>query len=157
MWILLGLFRESNECIPDSRRIAPQQGRDLGRRMLHALRTEFCSGSGSVVVIGTDCLYLNPSDLRKALAVLQTRDAVVGPAEDGGYYLIGFHRRLYETNPAALKKIFMGISWSASTVCRQTLQRLISAGVTYQVLAKKADVDTPGDLTAAMLEHLYPL
>ncbi len=112
-----------------------QKGRDLGERMHRAL-------SGAVrpaIIIGSDCPELRPSDLRQAMRWLAGGyDAVLAPAEDGGYALIGMRR----VSP----RIFDGIDWGTSQVYAQTVRRLQSAGWRWRALRTVWDVDRPEDL-----------
>jgi hypothetical protein len=115
-----------------------QAGDDLGARMAHA----FCTGfqhARPIVLIGTDCPDLNAQDLAAALDILDgDYDTVLGPAEDGGYYLVGLRQ--------AIPGLFTGISWGTSAVFDETLARLRAAGVRWQTLRERWDVDRPADL-----------
>ena len=115
-----------------------QQGADLGQRMHHALTTALRS-SPYAVLIGGDCPSLGVAELHYALTVLaKGRDAVLGPAADGGYVLIGL-RRPY----AAL---FRNIIWGSNTVLAATRRRLRRAGLNWAELPPGWDVDRPADL-----------
>jgi rSAM/selenodomain-associated transferase 1 len=115
-----------------------QQGADLGQRMHHAL-TQALQECAYAVLVGSDCASLNSAQLRFALKALAAgRDAVLGPAKDGGYVLIGLRRSC----PA----LFRGISWSSSTVMRATRQRLRRAGLHWLELPLGWDVDHPRDV-----------
>lgn len=114
-----------------------QAGTDLGQRMLHAF--EHHAARGPLLLIGTDCPALTPDHLRTAAAVLAGgHDAVLLPAEDGGYVLIGLRRPI----PA----LFRGIDWSTAHVMDQTRDRLRAVGVRWQEPATLWDVDRPEDL-----------
>ena len=121
---------------------------DLGARMLAA--TE--AAKGPVLVIGTDCPALTPDHLRAAAAILRGGiDAVVFPAEDGGYVLIG--ARQAET------ALFCDMTWSTPQVMEETRRRLRQAGLAWQEPATLWDVDRPEDLDrlrACDLERLLP-
>ncbi len=113
---------------------------DLGRRMSHAL--EFSSRySQPLVLIGADCPALSVEDLDEAFTLLgQGTEVVLGPAEDGGYYLIGM-RGLYPF-------VFDDVPWSTSTVLELTKNRLNNRRVQWQCLAPHRDLDTPDDYRA---------
>ena len=107
---------------------------DLGARMLAAL----AAPEGPALVIGTDCPALSAGDLRAAADVLHGADAVVFPAEDGGYVLIGTRR------PEAA--LFADMAWSTPQVMDETRRRLRQAKLTWQEPVTLWDVDLPEDL-----------
>lgn len=109
-----------------------QQGIDLGERMQHAARSALAQGTPALI-IGTDAPDLDIAYLARASAVLQSVDAVIGPAEDGGYVLIGVSRDL---------PVFGGVPWSTPQVLERTRERLASAGARWSELATLWDVDT---------------
>jgi hypothetical protein len=119
---------------------------DLGVRMLAACR----AAAGSTIVIGTDCPALTPDHLHEAAQALREgSDAVVIPADDGGYVLIGSRR----PQPG----LFAGMTWSTDTVMVETRRRLARHGLTWRELARLWDVDRPADLARlreAGLAHL---
>lgn len=92
------------------------------------------------IMIGSDCPGLTAALLREAASVLPNRDAVIGPASDGGYWLIG----LREPCPS----LFADMEWSTPQVYRETLRRLEALGISPHLLPELADVDTPEDLEA---------
>lgn len=109
---------------------------DLGERMLLAI--ESGTGPGGTLVIGTDCPALTGSHLRDAAAQLENHDAVLCPAEDGGYVLVGARR------PAP--ELFAGVSWGSALVMEQTRRRLHALGWNWSEAATLWDVDRPEDL-----------
>jgi len=115
------------------------QGRgDLGERMYRAFRRALRS-SPYVVLIGSDCPVLRPADLRAAARALRAgADAVLSPAEDGGYALIGLRR--------VSRRLFDGIAWSTPQVLAQTRRRLRRLGWRWQELRTVWDVDRPEDV-----------
>ncbi len=120
-----------------------QQGPDLGARMHHAL-ADALGRAQAAVLIGTDCTALQRADIQQAIAALADgRDAVLGPAEDGGYYLIGLRR----PEP----RLFERIGWGGDTVLAQTRHRLRALGLSWAELAARPDLDRPEDLSAAGL------
>ncbi len=113
----------------------------LGTRLAHAFARSFAEGDGGgeggVVIIGTDCPGVDRRAVAQAFAVLRTHDLVLGPARDGGYYLIG----LRALEPA----LFRGIPWSTGDVTRATRARARALGLTCRLLGPLRDVDTARD------------
>jgi len=118
--------------------LALQSGADLGVRMHRALCSACAHGAGALLV-GSDCPSLEVGDLQEAADALeQGADAVLGPAHDGGYYLIGVRR--------SDVRLFSGIRWGASGVLDATRERLRTLGWGWRELAVRHDVDRPEDL-----------
>ena len=113
-----------------------QQGEDLGDRMAYAFETALADHD-KAVIIGSDCPYLSPVLLDEAFELLDDSDFVIGPATDGGYYLLGMNRFAPE--------VFQGIEWSTDTVFRETVARIRQSGADYEVLPLLSDVDEIGD------------
>ncbi|WBA42733.1 TIGR04282 family arsenosugar biosynthesis glycosyltransferase [Hymenobacter canadensis] len=113
---------------------------DLGTRMLTAFAHAFNQGARAVLIVGTDCPGLSTAILEQAYAALATHDLVVGPAEDGGYYLLGM-KELCED-------IFLGKSWSTDSVLAHTLADADRLGLTVAQLPTLRDVDDAADLAA---------
>jgi uncharacterized protein len=111
----------------------PQRGDDLGERLIHAIASAFDRGAGAVIVIGGDCPALTGSCLREAARELAAADVVLGPAADGGYYLIGLRRPQPD--------LFRHIRWSTGAVLASTLKRARAAGLSVAMLPTKEDVD----------------
>lgn len=122
--------------------IAGQQGNDLGARMNHA----FEAAVAPLVLIGTDCPQLSPTDLCAAVAALAAHDVVIQPATDGGYVLIGLAR------PQPL--LFESIDWGGPEVLRQTRERIEALGLRCAFLPALDDLDSPADLQRAMAAGL---
>lgn len=120
----------------------PQAGGDLGARLAAAFAEAFAAGARRVVAMGTDCLDLNADLLGLAFDRLADHDAVVGPATDGGYYLIGL------AHPMA--PCFEAIPWSTPETLNTTRARLAAADCTVAELPELRDLDTPADLAALM-------
>ena len=110
---------------------------DLGQRMHRALERALAS-QPAAIAIGTDAPELDAIYLREAAAALGRHDAVIGPAVDGGYALIGLRR--------AAPALFEGIDWSTSRVLAQTRERLERLGFSWAELAPLHDIDEPADL-----------
>ena len=116
----------------------PQADGDIGKRMAAVMVEHFeRSPSLPLLIIGTDCPVLTPEHLQQAADALQTHDAVLIPAEDGGYVLIGLR--------VALPTVFEGVDWSTPRVMAQTRQRLTQAGARWRELPALWDVDDPQD------------
>ena len=108
-------------------------GARMERILRRALRTHACA-----IVIGTDLPGLPPGRLDQAIEALQTSDAVVGPTDDGGFYLIGLRR--------CPEGLLDDVPWSAPDTCARTLARLGDYGLTTRVIESWFDVDEPEDL-----------
>jgi rSAM/selenodomain-associated transferase 1 len=111
-----------------------QSDGDLGAKLIDATDTT----SGPTVVIGTDCPDLGPAVVMRAFEALLSADLVLGPASDGGYYLIGLNRRIPE--------VFLDIPWGTDRVCSLTMQIAAGAGLSVTLLDVLNDVDVPDDL-----------
>ncbi|MGE5232286.1 MAG: TIGR04282 family arsenosugar biosynthesis glycosyltransferase [Deltaproteobacteria bacterium] len=118
----------------------PQPEGDLGARMLGAIARRCAAGAERVLVIGTDCPDLDARLLETAFARLGRADAVLGPAADGGYYLVGMKRPIPE--------LFREIPWSTPATLSATLARAAGAGVSVALLEERRDVDTAEDWRA---------
>lgn len=120
------------------------QGRgDIGRRMGRALKDAFGQGCETVVIIGSDIPDITTNIMQKAFEALNQNDLVLGPAADGGYYLIGVHRETFRYwNP----QLFSDISWGTDRVLPQTLSIAHKLGLQYILLDTLRDVDRPEDL-----------
>ena len=114
-----------------------QEGQDLGERMSNAFARTFESGRDKVILIGTDCPTLQSQHLLQAFEALNHSDLVLGPARDGGYYLIGMKGK------AAY--LFEGIAWSTSQVLSQTLHVASQHGLIVTLLPELDDIDTHED------------
>ena len=122
----------------------PQGPGHLGDRLLDAAQTAFASGAERVALLGSDCPDAGAPVVRRALAMLSEADLVLGPAEDGGYYLAAVTRRL---DTAALADIFGdAIGWGGSDVLRATLAAAERHGLEVGLLPVLRDIDRPEDL-----------
>ncbi len=115
----------------------------LDRRMGTAFVQAFESGIREAVIIGTDIPGISAKILTRAFASLKRHDLVLGPATDGGYYLIGMHAGSYRK---ALPDIFSGIDWGSATVLQNSLKIARSLGLKIALLERLQDVDRPEDL-----------
>ena len=114
---------------------------DLGARMHAAVGGSFARGSSSVVLLGGDCPYVTDYTIRQVVAQLKKNDVVVGPAADGGYYLLSLNR------PHA--GLFADIPWSTDAVFSTTLERIKAAGLRVAILDVLEDVDDLSGLARA--------
>lgn len=123
----------------------PQSDGDLGERMEDAFARAFAGGAERAVIVGSDLPEVSASLLRRAFRLLDAHPAVIGPARDGGYYLLGLRR--------LIGGVFGGIPWSTPAVLAATLERFRAAGVEPVMLQELADVDTVDDLPPGWLDH----
>ncbi|MBA2498655.1 MAG: TIGR04282 family arsenosugar biosynthesis glycosyltransferase [Chitinophagaceae bacterium] len=114
-----------------------QTGNNLGERMNNAFTYVFPQ-CGKAVIIGSDCFELGPFIINSAFKLLDNNDAAIGPAKDGGYYLLG----LKEIQPS----LFENISWSTSQVLEQTMSICQNLNLKYQLLPILSDIDVEEDL-----------
>ncbi len=138
-----GSGAEMREWLGPASAYHPQGGGDLGERMQRAFQDSFAAGDERVVVIGSDCPGLRTEHLREGFAALARADLVLGPAGDGGYYLIGLRRSCGER---ALPALFSGIRWGSAEVLPETLAIAAAAGLSIDLLDILDDVDRPEDL-----------
>src|SRR5688500_1943944 len=108
--------------------------------MARVIRRELAAGAARVVVIGTDCPEITTGDIGRAFTALETADVVLGPATDGGYYLIGVR--------AEHPELFGDIRWCAPDTLAVTLTRATAAGLRAHLLELRSDIDTADDLQA---------
>ncbi len=111
----------------------PQSVGDLGERLSFAFHVAFEQGGRRVMALGSDTLGLTTDIIQQGFEALHSHDVVVGPAEDGGYYLIG----LSHFQP----KLFEGIAWSTSEVLPQTYKAISNLRLSYQTLCPLEDLD----------------
>lgn len=119
-------------------RYVPQGEGDLGSRMEKSISDAFDGGISKVVLVGADIPYLSARIIMNAILALDTADVVIGPAIDGGYYLIALGQRIPE--------LFREIPWSSSRVFELTTSRLHTAGFSYSLVDRLRDLDRPEDL-----------
>jgi uncharacterized protein len=119
-------------------RVVAQGSGSLGLRLQRQLLRGCREGAAAVVLIGSDLPALAAEDLVEAFQVLEHRALVLGPAGDGGYWLIGRRR--------ATPQLFTGIAWGSDRVLAQTLALARQAGLEAALLAERHDLDRPADL-----------
>jgi rSAM/selenodomain-associated transferase 1 len=128
--------------------LEPQTAGDLGARMAGAFAQAFADGAQRVVLIGTDAPGLGRAHVTGAFAGLRDHRLVLGPAADGGYYLVGLS--------APAPSLFEGIDWSTPSVLAATIERARAMGLVPSLLAELGDVDTVEDVRRER-QRLAPL
>ncbi len=124
--------------------VLPQCGATLGERLADATNRTFAEGMRRVAIIGTDSPWIDDALIEKAFLSLERADLVLGPAADGGYYLVGLAK------PAP--GLFHGIPWSTNQVLDQTLAKARTLGMTVLLLPEGYDIDRLTDLQRWMQE-----
>jgi hypothetical protein len=119
-------------------RYLPQRGDDLGERMHAALKDARALGHPGAVLTGSDIPELSADHIERAFTALDSADVVLGPAADGGYYLVGMKE--------PRREIFRGIEWSGGTVYRDTCQKIVRAGLLYTAIDTLCDIDGIEDI-----------
>lgn len=126
---------------PEGTEIHPQPEGDLGHRLATAVDGALRRAE-AIVIVGTDIPGIDRKTVSEAFSLLREHDVVLGPATDGGYYLVGLTR--------SCPDLFAGIDWSTSRVLDQTLDRIATKGLTVAFTEAKSDVDTVEDLSDAV-------
>ncbi|MBI5250434.1 MAG: TIGR04283 family arsenosugar biosynthesis glycosyltransferase [Desulfomonile tiedjei] len=111
---------------------------DLGQRMNSAFEEVFRNGAKRAILIGTDIMGLSTALLDEALFKLRSHELVLGPSQDGGYYLVGLNR--------PFGSLFQGVEWGTNTVMQDTLRIAREHGLAYATVAPLKDFDRPEDL-----------
>jgi rSAM/selenodomain-associated transferase 1 len=125
-----------------------QRGSGLGDRMDDAFARRFAEGEARVVIVGSDCPWFTATHVAKASAKLGGADAVLGPATDGGYWLVA-------QRPPGLA-IFARIPWSSPETLEKTRERIKSLGATWSELEELVDIDTVNDLDLVLADPRTP-
>lgn len=121
----------------------PQGSGDLGRRMKRSLEDALRAGATQAVIIGTDIPDITEGIIQKAFDALKLKNLVLGPAKDGGYYLIGLKNNSLSQ---AIPDLFTGINWGAGDVFEKTIKIVKHSGLSFTLLDVLKDVDHPEDL-----------
>jgi len=116
---------------------------DLGMRMFAAFKDAFRKRAEAAVIIGTDCPDLSSQLMQQAFVKLAARDLVLGPASDGGYYLIGLRRTI---NNKSMQELFSDILWGTGKVLKKTIEKAQDMGLSSAFLDELNDVDVPEDI-----------
>lgn len=115
-----------------------QKGNDLGERMYHSMKEAFDLGFKKVLIVGSDCFQLKTEILDDAILMLDQNTAVLGPAIDGGYYLLAL--------TSLVPDLFYNKAWSTDQVAKQTIADFIRLGISYYLLEELNDIDDASDL-----------
>lgn len=124
-------------------RYTPQGPGDLGERMGRAFEENVRRGYDKILVVGADCPEIDATVSQRASDALRDHDLVLGPAHDGGYYLIGLRANAVQSKMTAL---FRGVAWGGAEVLAQTIANAEALGLRYALLESLHDVDRPEDL-----------
>ncbi|MFN1834824.1 TIGR04282 family arsenosugar biosynthesis glycosyltransferase [Balneola sp. MJW-20] len=128
-----GEVPDGNEWNKSAQKLMVQPTGNLGEKMSHAFRWNFEQGAEKVMIIGSDCAEITSGHIKKAITALNDKDLVIGPAKDGGYYLLAMKTYYPE--------IFNGVDWSTSKVLMQTLNTAERLGLESVLLEELNDVD----------------
>ncbi len=120
--------------------VFPQSGDDIGKKMANAFQEMFATGIRKAILIGTDIPDISQEIISRAFYELDRNDLVLAPAQDGGYYLIGFNNNTFSPS------VFEGINWSTSTVMKETLAIVTQNRYRCHLLPELNDIDTGEDL-----------
>jgi uncharacterized protein len=125
-------------------RFLPQGDGGLGARMERAFAGAFADGADRAIVVGTDLPGITSDLIRGAFELLERTEVVIGPADDGGYYLLGLRR--------LVPGLFAGVPWSTPAVLTKTLGRLRVEGIVPEMLERRRDVDVVEDIPRGWLD-----
>lgn len=125
----------------------PQTGNTLGDKMANAFSAAFSEGFEQAVLIGSDIPDLPDRIIHEAFSALDREGAALGPAADGGYYLVAFRKSAF------LPEAFINIPWSTEKVLARTLEKFKDAGTPVRLLEPWKDIDTVEDLAALSARH----
>ena len=126
--------------LPPDSRLLPQVGAGFGERLLHGFRALRARGYDEIAVLGSDSPHIPSGWIRDAFDALTTHDVLLGPARDGGYYLLALRAR------REIDDLFTGITMSTPTVCAETIERATRLGHTLRLGRMTFDVDEVSDL-----------
>ncbi|WP_455276660.1 TIGR04282 family arsenosugar biosynthesis glycosyltransferase [[Eubacterium] cellulosolvens] len=137
------------EIVPENFELIPQNGSDLGERLANVFKEMFSDNFEQIVIIGSDSPTLPTSFIKKSFFLLNKRDVdiVLGPCDDGGYYLIGLK--------FFISSLFEEISWSTSKVFNETIKRIEISDLRLAPLPVWYDVDSMDDLKRLVKEIFY--
>ena len=127
----------------DDYHFTPQYRGELGSRMAHAFKQAFKQGAYAAVIIGTDIPGITSGLIMEAFTLLTHDDLVIGPAKDGGYYLIGLQKNALRD---ALPLLSSSIAWGTDLVLEQTIKAAGKSGLSFSLLKELEDVDNPEDI-----------
>ena len=130
--------RAMRRWIPSSMICLPQSKGSLGERLAHSFASSFTARLEHIIIVGSVCPFLTPEILANGFDLLQNHDLVLGPAYDGGYYLIGLSKVEH--------LLWANIDWGTDKVLQQTIEIARKRGMTLALLPTLADIDRPEDL-----------
>jgi rSAM/selenodomain-associated transferase 1 len=133
-----GSFAQMRHWLGHDLRLKPQSAGNLGERLWGAFQQGFQESEQPILMVGSDCPGLDEGHITQAVTALHDHDLVLGPAEDGGYYLIG----LQQPHPC----LFENISWGHSCVLAETIAIASAQGLSVALLDPLGDIDRPEDL-----------
>ncbi len=133
-----GNRKKIEEWVPKSFETYQQITGSIGDKLYNAVSKKFRPDNKKIIIIGTDCPFLNKKIVCKAFNFLDYSDIVIGPTLDGGYYLIGFKD--------AHRELFSDIDWGTEKVLKQTLEKVTQKKKTWVALPIFGDIDRPEDL-----------
>lgn len=137
IWVFYPPDREFSAAVGAGSRCIPQRGSDLGERMHNCFRHVCAAGFERVIMIGADVPHIDDGSLDEAESALDRADVVLGPSEDGGYYLVAMQQP---------HDIFTGVEMGTGLVLDQTLQRARAAQLQVHLLPRSFDIDEAADL-----------
>lgn len=129
-------------------RYYPQQGNSLGEKIINAFEKTVSNGGQNLIIAGSDCTEITLNDITSSFDILDTNKSqiVIGPATDGGYYLLGLN--------IFCKDIFQDIEWSSEKVLSQTIEKLKKNNLSYILLRELCDIDELEDIDLKSLEMI---
>lgn len=127
-----------------------QKGNSFCEKLFNAFQAIFALGFENVIAIGNDCPALTAQDLQHAAQILQNKDAIIGPSNDGGLYLIGLRHNFLK------QALFNQIPWESNAVKVAFQSYLHTVGAQYYIADKKVDIDFNADLSLTLLNKLVP-
>jgi rSAM/selenodomain-associated transferase 2/rSAM/selenodomain-associated transferase 1 len=131
-------LQQMQQWLGHQRQYIDQGDGDLGQRMGRAFQDHFKKKTRRIVLVGTDCPQMTLFHAKEAFHALKTHEMVIGPSDDGGYYLIGLRQMVPE--------FFVSMGWGTERVFEETIKRAKQRNLRIHVLARLSDVDTPDDL-----------
>ncbi len=120
-----------------------QRSTDLGKNMAHDFNRLFAAGYEKVIIIGSDCPSITPRLLNEASRQLNNNDLVLGPAYDGGYYLVGLSAG---RDSATIQALFSNTPWGTDSVARTTMTNAENLNMSWSLISCLHDIDRPGDI-----------
>ncbi|MGB6339366.1 MAG: TIGR04283 family arsenosugar biosynthesis glycosyltransferase [Candidatus Aminicenantaceae bacterium] len=133
-----GTLSQMQQWLGGNRKYVEQGEGDLGQRMERAFQENFQKKYRHIVLVGTDCPQMTAFHVKEAFFALKSHDMVIGPSEDGGYYLIGLSQIVPE--------LFVSMEWGTDKVFKKTMEKAKQRNLSVRVLARLNDVDEPDDL-----------